>query len=167
MFVALSNVTKHTLIRIADYMPVYFQACKGASPIHSGVLSLPYALVVAPIGIFAGVSVKKSGHYRPQIWTAWIIMTLGVGILAILHADSSAGLGSGLTTIVAAGIGIIATTTYFPVLAPRMCALPKHAKLVAEISSVPVSQNAYALAYFMFLRNFAQVRRALALPYPR
>ncbi|THH19084.1 hypothetical protein EW146_g2001 [Bondarzewia mesenterica] len=85
------------------YFPIYFQACKGASPVGAGVDLLGVALVLCPTGILSGVSVNKTRQYRPQLWISWVFLILGVGLF------------------------------------------------------IPVSQNALALAFFMFLRNFGQV----------
>lgn len=60
------------------------------------------------------------------------------------------------------GMGILTTTTYFPVLAPRK-SRPHIIVQYADCLSVPVSENALALAFFMFLRNFAQVLFPFAL----
>ncbi|CCM04080.1 uncharacterized protein FIBRA_06239 [Fibroporia radiculosa] len=122
------------------YFPVYFQACKGASPIGSGVDELPFALIMAPFGIIAGASVNKTGRYRLQIWVAWVILLLGTGLQITLEYDTPRGHALGFLVLCGIGLGILATTTYFPVLAP-----------------LPVSQNGPALAFFIFLRNFAQV----------
>ncbi|KAI0316904.1 iron permease [Amylostereum chailletii] len=122
------------------YVPVYFQACKGASPIATGVDQLPFAFVQAPVGILAGASVTKSGKYRPQFWLSWALVMVGTGLYTTLDENSPRSQSVGFLAIVALGTGILVTTTYFPVLAP-----------------LSISNNGLALAYFMFLRNFAQV----------
>lgn len=128
------------MLGIIYYIPVYFQACKGASPIAAGVDQLGVALVLAPFGIISGVSVNKTRKYRPQLWISWVFLIIGTGLLTTLHEDSSRGRAIGFEIMAGMGMGILTTTTYFPVLAP-----------------LPVSENALALAFFMFLRNFAQV----------
>ncbi|KAH7927166.1 MFS general substrate transporter [Leucogyrophana mollusca] len=122
------------------YMPVYFQACMAASPIASGVDTFGAAFTLAPAGIVAGVSVALSGGYRVQLWSAWVLVIVGTAMLSTLSADSSRATAIALQVISGIGAGAISTTTYFPALAP-----------------LHVSQNAQALAYFTFLRNFAQV----------
>ncbi|KAF8486502.1 major facilitator superfamily domain-containing protein [Gautieria morchelliformis] len=128
------------LIALIYYMPVYFQACKTASPIASGVDVFGLAFSIAPAGIISGLSVAKSHQYRPQLWLAWTMIMIGAGLLSTITADSSRMTAIGYEIIVGAGMGILTMTTYFPVLAP-----------------LPVSPNAKALAFFTFCRNFAQV----------
>ncbi|KZT02019.1 MFS general substrate transporter [Laetiporus sulphureus 93-53] len=128
------------MLGIIYYMPTYFQACKGLSPIGAGVDQFAVALVLAPSGIIAGVTVRRYQSYRPQLWISWVLLTLGTGLLILLREDTSRAHAIGYLVFCGIGLGILTTTTYFPVLAP-----------------LPISQNALALAFFMFLRNFAQV----------
>jgi hypothetical protein len=104
--------------------------------------------------------VKKTKTYRPQLWLAWVLLLVATGLMTTVREDSPIGHIIGFSSIAAVGIGILVTTTYFPVLAPR-----KHLHvgvrgglLTDECFSVTASKNGPALAYFMFLRNFAQVR---------
>jgi hypothetical protein len=122
------------------YLPVYFQACKGASPIGAGVDQLSLSFVGVLSSVISGISVKKSGSYRPQLWLCWMFVLVGHGLFFTLNENSSLGHGIGYIAVDAIGIGALITTTYFPVLAP-----------------LPVTSNGLALALFMFLRNFAQV----------
>jgi len=122
------------------YMPVFFQACKGASPTASGVDSFGLGFVIAPSNIIAGLTISRTKHYRPQLWLAWCLVMVSAGLLSTLHADSSRGKSIGFEALMGVGIGILTTATYFPVLAP-----------------LPISENAHALAFFIFTRAFGQV----------
>lgn len=123
-----------------DYMPVYYQGCKGASPIASGVDIFGVAFTIVPAGIVSGISVARTQYFRPQLWLSWILIMIGVGLMSTLHADSSRSSAIGFPAIAGIGLGILVTSTYFPVLAP-----------------LPLSDNAHAIAFFMFCRNFGQV----------
>lgn len=93
-----------------------------------------------PFGLVAGISVAKSGKYRPQLWLAWVSLIVSGGLLLTLKADSSRSKYIGYQVFIGLGLGILMTTAFFPVLAP-----------------LPVSLNANALAFFMFVRFFSQV----------
>ena len=127
-------------------MPIYYQACKGASPTSSGVDLLGLTLVGGPVLIIAGVSVKRIGTYRLQLCIGWVFVILGMGILSLLKTNSPLSQGVGFPVIIAIGTGIIYSMTYFPVLAP-----------------LPVSENAHALAFFSFCRSFAAVRASIVM----
>ncbi|KAH9834528.1 iron permease [Rhodofomes roseus] len=128
------------MIGIIYYIPVYLQACKGASPIGAGVDMLSFSLIVAPVGLLGGALVNRTGGYRAPLWTAWVALMVGTGLLITLDADTPLGHTIGFIAPCALGCGLLAFSTYFPVLAP-----------------LHVSQNGLAIAFFMFLRNFAMV----------
>jgi hypothetical protein len=93
------------------------------------------ALVLPISGILAGVSVKKSGTYRIQLWLAWILMIVGSACFILLTQDSSRAESIGLTVIPTIGMGILFAGTYFPVLAPGMLITKNNYGRRAEIAS--------------------------------
>lgn len=127
--------------RTVVYLPIYFQACKLASPIRSGVDLFGLALTIAPFAIFTGLSVEIFKRYRLQNYAGWVLSIIGFSLLSTLSADSTQGRYIGYEVIVGIGLGITWISTQFPILAP-----------------LPYSNNAHALAFFTFLRCFAQVR---------
>ncbi|KAH7920100.1 MFS multidrug transporter [Leucogyrophana mollusca] len=122
------------------YFPVYFQACKDALPIRSGINMFGVTFVVGPFIVFGGLSVTKFQVYRPQLWAGWVASVLGAGGFSTVGADTVLGVSVGVPALWAAGGGILFAATYFPVLSP-----------------LPVSANAHALAFFAFLRSFALI----------
>jgi hypothetical protein len=50
------------------YLPLYFQAVIGATPLLSGVYLLPFALSLSFVSGATGVFIKKTGKYLPPIW---------------------------------------------------------------------------------------------------
>ena len=123
-------------------MPVYYQACKGASPTGSGVDFLSLTLTLGPVLILTGASVQITKKYRAQLWIGWSFLVLATGVLTLLKADSPLSHGVGFPVLVGIGSGIIYSATYFPVLAP-----------------LPISENAHAMAFFSFCRSFAAVNK--------
>lgn len=65
---------------------------------------------------------------------------IAMGLLSTLHANSPKREWVGYQIIAGLGLGILASSPTFPVLAP-----------------LPVEKNANALAFFAFVRSFAQV----------
>lgn len=90
-----------------DYLPVYFQACKDASPIRSSVEMFGFLFVMGPSVIIGGVSVAVLKGYRPQLWTGWVFAVTGAGLYTMVSADTALSVAIGLPTIIAAGIGSI------------------------------------------------------------
>jgi hypothetical protein len=71
------------------------------------------------LGTVAAISVKKTKTYRPQLWLAWILLIVGNGLMTTVRDDSPIGNIMAFSSIASIGIGIVVTTAYFPVLAPR------------------------------------------------
>ncbi len=71
------------------FLPLYFQAVLGATPILSGVYLLPTALSLSLVSAFTGVFIRKTGQYLPPIWFGLFMMTLGFGLLINLNVNSS------------------------------------------------------------------------------
>jgi hypothetical protein len=131
-----------------DFLPVYYQACKGASPTRSGVDFFGIALVLGPALLATGASIAITKKYRVQLWLAWVVTIASMGALSTLQADTPIAAGVGYPVLLGISSGMIYCATYFPVLAP-----------------LPIEENAHALAFFAFCRSFAGVR-TLSLPDP-
>ena len=129
---------------LADYLPSYYQACKGASPLRAGVYGLPITVVFAPALIGAGISINMTKAYRPQLVIGWCLVILAMGVLSSVRADSPLSHPLGFSSLVLLGAGFIYTGTYFPVLAP-----------------LNIKDNAYALSFFAYCRQFAAVSATL------
>ncbi|KDR74136.1 hypothetical protein GALMADRAFT_71449 [Galerina marginata CBS 339.88] len=121
------------------YLPVYYQACKDASPRASGVDLFGLAFGVAPVAVISGLSVTAFKFYRPQLVIGWIVLIIGSGVLSLITEDSPRGLSIGLQFVNGLGIGLVYMTVNFPILAP-----------------LPVSSTAQALALYNYLRAIAQ-----------
>ncbi|GBE84300.1 Efflux pump FUS6 [Sparassis crispa] len=128
------------IMSLLYYVPIYFQACKDASPITSGVDIFGLAFSIAPMELLAGFSVAKTHHYRPQIWTSWVLVIIGIGLFSTIHVDTPLSHVIGFEIIAGAGVGMMSALAFFPMLAP-----------------LPVELNAQALAMYMFIRNFANI----------
>ncbi|PCG91880.1 Major facilitator superfamily domain, general substrate transporter [Penicillium occitanis (nom. inval.)] len=65
----------------AYYLPLYFQAVLGISPILSGVYFLPFILAISISGALTGLYIQKTGRYMPTTYLGLALMALGVGLL--------------------------------------------------------------------------------------
>jgi len=127
-----------TSITLIYYLPVYFQACLNASPIQSGVDGLPNALLIAPFSFICAVWIRISKRYRMPNAVGWMFTIVGFGLLSLLKGDSTKPQWVGYQVLVSIGTGLIFAGPNYPILAP-----------------LPVSSSAYALAFYQFLRTFA------------
>ncbi|KAE8147584.1 major facilitator superfamily domain-containing protein [Aspergillus avenaceus] len=90
----------------AYYLPFYFQAVLGASPIMSGVYLLPFVISITFSGAFNGFFIQKTGKYVPSLWLGLGLMTLGVGLLIDLEATANWGKILGFQIISGIGVGM-------------------------------------------------------------
>ncbi|CAI7584438.1 unnamed protein product [Penicillium crustosum] len=90
----------------AYYLPLYFQAVLGSSPIMSGVYILPFVLAITVSAALTGLFIQKTGLYIPAIWLGLTTMTLGVGLLINLEVTANWGKIMGFQVIAGIGIGL-------------------------------------------------------------
>jgi hypothetical protein len=87
------------------FLPIYFQAVKGFSPMQSGVGTLPTFAGGLGFALVGGVVLSKLGRYKPLHFGCYALMTIGFGLFSLLDENSSkaawvcfqllAGIGSG------------------------------------------------------------------------
>ncbi|KAI4206265.1 MAG: hypothetical protein LQ348_001028 [Seirophora lacunosa] len=70
----------HVFIAGAYFLPLYFQAVLGASPILSGVYTFPFVLSLSFVSMAVGILIKKTGQYLSPIWFGMFVMALGFGL---------------------------------------------------------------------------------------
>ena len=121
------------------YLPLYYEAVKGETPILSGVSLFPQTFTVAPMAVVTGFIITKFGYYRWAIWSGWAITTLGIGLLYLLDVHTSTVAWIFLNLISGVGMGLL-----FPSMAFAIQAATTNKDL------------AFAVAMFAFFRAFGQ-----------
>ncbi|KAI0112998.1 major facilitator superfamily domain-containing protein [Daldinia grandis] len=125
---------------IGYFLPIYFQAVKGTTPLMSGVSFLPFALAIIPFGGLAGGFMSKTGLYRPLHWVGFALSAVGAGLFSILHETSSRGAWIGFQVIASGGTGLIFTAT-----------------LPSTLAALPESDVAVATGTYSFVRSLGLV----------
>ncbi|KAK8039526.1 major facilitator superfamily domain-containing protein [Apiospora rasikravindrae] len=125
---------------LAYFLPVYFQAVRGASPLLSGVYFLPFALAIIPFGGLAGAFLSKTGWYRPLHWAGFALSAIGAGLFSTLRAGSSQAAWIGFQILAAGGTGLLFTAT-----------------LPSTLAALPESDVAAATAAYSFVRSLGLV----------
>ena len=137
---SLGVVFCHGFVFIAGsyYLPIYFQAVLGASPILSGVYLFPLALSLSFLSAAVGIFIKKTGMYRPAIWFGLLMMTLGVGLF--IDLGPTANWAKIIIFQIIAGVGV----------GPNF-----QSPLIALQSHVKPHDMATATALYGFTRNIS------------
>lgn len=121
------------------YLPLYYEAVKGFSPVISGVALFPETFTVAPACVVVGILITVTGRYRWAIWSGWVFTLAGTGVLYRLDVNTSTVEWVFLNLIGGLGMGML-----FPSMAFAIQASQKNEDL------------AFAVALFSFFRAFGQ-----------
>lgn len=124
---------------ILYYLPLYYEAVKGETPILAGISLFPETFTVAPAAMVTGILISKTGRYRWALWSGWFLTTLGSGLLVLLTPDTSTVAWIFLNLVSGLGMGML-----FPSMAFSIQAATTNKDL------------AFAVALYSFFRAFGQ-----------
>ncbi|OGE55021.1 hypothetical protein PENARI_c005G12229 [Penicillium arizonense] len=88
------------------YLPIWFQAVKGASAIKSGIMNLPMILTLVIVSVISGITVTVMGYYAPLMIASSVQCGIGCGLLYTLTPKSNHSLWIGYQAITGIGIGL-------------------------------------------------------------
>ncbi|KAF8148450.1 MFS transporter [Crassisporium funariophilum] len=88
------------------FLPIWFQATKGVSAVKLGIQILPLIIGVVIVSIVSGGCVSYFRHYTPFMIASSVLVSVGAGLLTILHIDSPAGAWTGYQFMAGFGIGL-------------------------------------------------------------
>lgn len=117
---------------ILYYMPLYYEAVKGYSPVIAGVALFPETFTVAPCSIASGIAITITGRFRWAIWSAWGFVTLGCGILCIITPTTSTAGWVFLNIVPGIGLGILYPSLAYAVQAS---ATDRHLSMAASLAT--------------------------------
>ena len=121
------------------YLPLYYEAVKGYSPIIVGVAVFPETFTVAPVSILVGIAVSMTGRFRWAIWSGWSLTVLGLGLLYLLGPATSVVAFVFLNIVPGLGMGLLFSCMN---LATQASATEKHV--------------GFAAAMYVFMRSLGQ-----------
>lgn len=95
-----------TFITTVLYVPIWFQAIKGVSPVKSGIDTIPMILSLVTASILAGAIVARVGYYTQFIWLGSVLMAIGTGLLTTFKVNTGHSAWIGYQVIAGLGIGM-------------------------------------------------------------
>ncbi|KFY75635.1 hypothetical protein V499_04394 [Pseudogymnoascus sp. VKM F-103] len=87
------------------YLPIYFQAIKGATALNSGIMLLPMILSTVVGSLFSGFLVAKLGYYTPFFILSSIITTIGAGLFTTFTPSTGHAKWIGYQVLYGIGLG--------------------------------------------------------------
>lgn len=87
------------------YLPIWFQAVKGASATKSGIMILPTILSVVVGTMASGIIVSRVGYYVPFCYISSILMPIGAGLMCTFSPSTSSAKWIGYQIIFGLGLG--------------------------------------------------------------
>ncbi|KAL9580305.1 MAG: hypothetical protein Q9212_004575 [Teloschistes hypoglaucus] len=91
---------------VVYYLPIWFQAIKDASPVHSGIMLLGTLLSLVVATISSGIFTKKVGYYTPSLIASSVIMPIGLGLLTTLTPETGHAKWIGYQMLFGFGLGL-------------------------------------------------------------
>ncbi|KIY01331.1 uncharacterized protein Z520_02883 [Fonsecaea multimorphosa CBS 102226] len=118
------------------YMPEWFQVVKGASPLHSGVMTLPMVCSQIVAATLSGLIINRTGYYNPWFFIGIGLMAIASGLYTTL--TSSTPHAKWITYLVFQGISGVSFQG--PLLAVQASLASKPQQIPVGISTVAFFQ---------------------------
>ncbi|MFG2533163.1 MFS transporter [Streptomyces sp. NPDC048516] len=118
------------------YVSLYLQSAKGVAAADAGLHLLPMAIGMTISAVVAGKLVAKAGRFRMVMISGMSTMTLAMGLLAMLRADTSTWMVNLDLFLLGAGLGQVLGLA---LMAVQITAPPE--QLGVAITSVRFSQT--------------------------
>lgn len=138
------SFTSSVLIQASAYfLPVYFQAVKGATTLESGTYFLPFALGMLVFAAVAGGFLAKLGRYKPMHAVAFGVIAITFGLFTLLDRSTPKVEWAFFELIGSFGTGLTLSTLLPAIMAP-----------------LKDSDTAVASATYSFTRSFVSIIRS-------
>lgn len=126
---------------LLQYIYLLFQAVYLDSPLRSSLSVLPFSVLTVAFSAAAAFLVDYTRQYRWNIWFGWVFMTVGIGLLSVLHPGSSLAVRASVQVVAGIGLGILHSNLAIPM----------------QASVGNVDDSGVALGMMIFFRLFGAV----------
>ncbi|KJK75553.1 hypothetical protein H634G_08917 [Metarhizium anisopliae BRIP 53293] len=87
------------------FLPIWFQAVKGVSPVVSGFMMLPILISFALVSVLSGILVTVAGYYTPFMLAGTVFCSFAYGLMSTATPDTSMLTWVGYQILAGAGAG--------------------------------------------------------------
>ena len=88
------------------YLPLWFQAVKGASAVDSGLMNLPLLIAVVVVSVVSGGLVTLWGYYAPFMIASTVLISVGYGLISTFRPDTDRPVWIGYQVLAGIGLGM-------------------------------------------------------------
>ncbi|KAF2663297.1 MFS general substrate transporter [Microthyrium microscopicum] len=148
------------MMMLMYYLPIWFQAIKGASAIKSGIMLLPLVLSSVISAMASGIFVSKVGYYAPGFLFCSMTTAIGGGLLTTLTPESGHAEWIGYQVLIGIGLGCgmqgpmtVAQTVLDRKDIATGSSVVQFAKLLGSAIFLPVAQNVFVSHLISKLSN--------------
>lgn len=87
------------------WVPIWFQAIKGASALKSGIMCLPMVMSLVIANIITGIGTTAIGYYTPFYYASVVLSAIGAGLLTTFETSTNHEKWIGYQIIYGFGVG--------------------------------------------------------------
>lgn len=95
-----------SMMTFVCFIPIWYQAIRGASAIDSGIKLLPMCLPMVAGAMVAGGLTTKVGYYTPFLLLGCVFLLIGAGLLTTLQVNISDARSIGYQVVYGWGLGM-------------------------------------------------------------
>jgi MFS family permease len=94
------------MMTLVYFLPIWFQAIKGASAVHSGIMNLPAVLGITVASMAAGILTRKLGYFTQWMYASCILSSIGTGLISTFTTTTGHPKWIGYQVLWGLGLGL-------------------------------------------------------------
>ncbi|KAI1625399.1 DNA repair protein RAD50 [Exophiala viscosa] len=93
------------MMTMVYYLPIWFQAIKGASAVHSGIMNIPAVLGITISSMFSGFATRKIGYFTHWMYLSTVITSVAAGLICTFTVSTGHSRWIGYQAMWGLGLG--------------------------------------------------------------
>ncbi|KIV95464.1 hypothetical protein PV10_03118 [Exophiala mesophila] len=94
------------MIVFVYFLQIWFQAIKGVTAVHAGIMNIPAILALTLAALIAGIGTKKIGYYTQWMYLSTVMSPIGAGLISTFTTTTNHQAWIGYQVIWGLGLGL-------------------------------------------------------------
>lgn len=94
------------MMTMVYFLPIWFQAIKGASAVHSGIMNLPAILSLTTASMIAGFLTRKISYFTQWMYISCVLTSIGAGLISTFTTKTAHPAWIGYQVLWGLGLGL-------------------------------------------------------------